>query len=164
MTKLLPILACLVLLVTAALAAPYIYSSITKISQVQGVQTDKPVLIIADTNIAVTSSGQKREAKAEESSLPRLYTTDLKADFSFAATLATELASSDFQVANIRIVDNETVGVYNPEDTVAIFTPSKSAKEQIDSLQKTLALAKMNATKIEKIDLRYDKPTILLKK
>lgn len=163
MSKLLPILAIIVFVVIAIVAGPTIYSNLTKPAEIKGVQAQKTVLTIADSNIAVTQNGTTQEATPQDASLPRLYATDFKINVPFAAMLAYELATSDFQVSNIRILDSETVSVYNPEDTVVIFTVKKDAKVQIDSLQKTLALAKMNATKIAKIDLRFDKPTITLK-
>lgn len=79
----------------------------------------------------------------------------------FGLSLASKLSKSDFAATNIRIVDANTIAVYNQQQTVAIFSANKEADEQVDALQHVLARAKIDATKIERIDLRYNKPVIV---
>ncbi len=81
----------------------------------------------------------------------------------FEINLASQLSRSDFSVSSIRIIENQTVAAYNFQDAVALFSPNKSLALQVDSLQQVLAKAKIDATKIQKIDLRYDNPTIVFK-
>lgn len=76
--------------------------------------------------------------------------------------IASALASSDFQSTSLRFVDDDFVA-YNPQGTVAVFSLEKDANFQVDSLQQVLAKTKIDATKIAKIDLRFDKPVVLFK-
>ena len=78
----------------------------------------------------------------------------------FAINLIKALTKSDFVVASLRFVA-DTIVVYNREDAIAIFSPQKDLNRQVDSLQKVAATAKIDATKIAKIDLRFDKPVIV---
>lgn len=81
----------------------------------------------------------------------------------FAVNLADGLSKTDFSAKNIRIIPNDNIAFYNQEDMVAIFSSAKDKDSQIDSLQQVLAKAKMDASKIAKIDLRFDKPIITYK-
>lgn len=72
------------------------------------------------------------------------------------------LLKSDFVPTNVRIV-NDSITVYNQQDSVVIFTTKKQAKPQADSLQKVLAKAKMESKIISKIDMRFDNPIIVFK-
>lgn len=81
----------------------------------------------------------------------------------FAAKIAAGLSRSDFTVASIRLLDSPDIAVYSPQDAIAVFSSNKDANLQIDSLQQVLAKAKIDATKISKIDLRFDKPVIVFK-
>jgi len=81
----------------------------------------------------------------------------------FALSITSELLQSDFSPTSVRIVGSGDVAVYNQVSTVALFSSKKDPKSQIDSLQKILAQAKIDASKITKIDLRFDKPVIEFK-
>lgn len=78
----------------------------------------------------------------------------------FAFEIAHGLSKSDFNLASMRIVDPSDIAVYSQKNLVCIFSSKKTAAGQIDSLQKILAQAKIDASKIAKIDLRFDKPVI----
>ena len=127
------------------------------------VQNEKRVLLIADSQTAVTANGLLKEAQEKDHLLPKLYAQQTDQNLKYAALLANELAASDFQVASIRILDSQTIGIYNRQDTVAIFSLKKGAYNQLDSLQQVLAKSKIDATKIQKIDLRFDKPVVAFK-
>ncbi len=81
----------------------------------------------------------------------------------FAVNIAAQIAKSDFSAAGIRLLDLGDVAVYNTQNAIAIFTSRKDLSAQIDSLQQVLAKAKIDATKISKIDLRYNLPVITFK-
>ncbi len=78
----------------------------------------------------------------------------------FAILLTSELQKTDFIPQNVRIVGESDVAIYNPDGVIALFSSSKSPLNQVDSLQLILARAKIDPTKIAKIDLRFDKPVI----
>jgi len=80
----------------------------------------------------------------------------------FALQLASGLLKSDFTPSSIRIVGDD-IAVYSTTGIIALFTNKASAAEQIDSLQSIVTKAKIDASKIEKIDLRFDKPTVVFK-
>jgi len=82
----------------------------------------------------------------------------------FVITLADDIQKSDFVISNIRIVEQGSIAVYSRQESVAIFSQSRDIALQIDSLQAILAKAKIDSSKIEKIDLRFDKPILVLKK
>lgn len=81
----------------------------------------------------------------------------------FAVNLADGLSKTDFLAKNIRIISDDNIVFYNQEDMVVVFSSGKDRDSQIDSLQQVLAKAKMDASKIAKIDLRFDKPIIVYK-
>lgn len=76
--------------------------------------------------------------------------------------IASALISSDLQTTSLRFVDDNFVA-YDQQGLVVIFSPDKDPNSQVDSLQQVLAKTKIDATKIAKIDLRFDKPVILFK-
>lgn len=81
----------------------------------------------------------------------------------FVISLAADIQKSDFIISNIRIVEGDLIAVYSRDESVAIFSRHKDVKEQVDSLQAILAKAKIDSSKIEKIDLRFDKPILTIK-
>ncbi len=133
------------------------------------VQVQSEVLKIANTDLFLTEE-QIVSDKAGDSQLPILYplqNISLKAGekvqdelIAHATKLTVELSKSDFTPASVRIVDRDSIAVYNHQDLVAIFSAKKSLNEQVDSLQFVLSKAKIDAAKIAKIDLRFDKPVI----
>jgi len=80
-----------------------------------------------------------------------------------ALKVASILAKSDFNAASIRILEESKIAVYSREDIVTIFSPEKSLEKQVSSLQQVLAESKIDATKIAKIDLSFDKVVIVYK-
>lgn len=79
----------------------------------------------------------------------------------FALDVAFQLQKTDFTVQNIRFPQAEDVAFYDAHALIALFSSSKAASTQVDSLQGILAKAKIDEAKIAKIDLRFDKPVIV---
>lgn len=80
-----------------------------------------------------------------------------------ALDITAALLKSDFTPSSVRIVGPEDIAVYSTNETVALFTTRMSTSGQVDSLQSILTKAKIDAAKIAKIDLRFDKPIIVFK-
>lgn len=80
-----------------------------------------------------------------------------------ALEIAANLLKSDFTPSSIRLLDSSDIAVYSTGGIIALFTTQKAAAGQVDSLQSIMTKAKIDATKIEKIDLRFDKPVIVFK-
>lgn len=134
------------------------------------VVTSGPVAKIADSPTSVTVDGKIIESQ-NQTQLPVIY---LPIDVSrqngqitdknslFAIKITTLLARTDFRPTAIRILGQEIVA-YDDKETTAHFTSQKDANIQVDSLQQTVAAAKIDGDKIAKIDLRFDKPVITFK-
>lgn len=131
----------------------------------------EPSVQIEDTNFYLAENGQVTDRAGSKK--PLLY-IDKKIKISpnsvvtdpqvlFAAKIAGGLAKSDFSVASVRLLPTGDIAVYNPAGAIAVFSISKGAGDQIDSLQQVLAKAKIDAAKIVKIDLRFDQPVITFK-
>lgn len=130
-----------------------------------------PVLQLEGTNLYLTKDGQilpKADSKkpvlflSKDFELPNnKQITDTQ--ILYAAKIADRIARSDFDAATLRLLSTSDIAVYNSRDAIAIFSASKDLNLQIDSLQRVLAESKINATKIEKIDLRFDKPVVTFK-
>lgn len=137
-----------------------------------GVELQSEIVKIADTNLFLTQDQQVTD-KTFVSKLPILYpdrNLNLKVgekvqdeDIKYVLKLTIELSKSDFTAVSIRIIDQESIAVYNSADLIAIFSTNKPISEQVDSLQLVLSKAKIDAAKIAKIDLRFDKPVIVNK-
>lgn len=65
--------------------------------------------------------------------------------------------------STVRIVDANQIVVYSAKDISVIFSATKRASDQVDSLQLILAESKIDAAKIDKIDLRFAKPVVTYK-
>lgn len=78
----------------------------------------------------------------------------------FVVNLAKALAKTDYAVQSIRLIDPNTAAAYARQDLVVLFTKNKDLDLQVNSLQQVLARAKIDESKISKIDLRFDKPVI----
>ena len=136
------------------------------------VELQSEILKIADTNLFLTQD-QVVSDKAFASKLPILYpdrNLNLKVGekvqdeiIAYVLKLTIELSKSDFTAASIRIIDQESIAVYNTADLIVIFSAKKSPNVQVDSLQLVLSKAKIDPAKIAKIDLRFDKPVIVNK-
>lgn len=132
----------------------------------------QPVVKLNDSNIFITESGVLIENSGQEN-IPTLYLgEDIRPKDKNQITnplvitalkIASLITKSDFAATNIRIIEGNSIAVYNQQESVAIFSSQKSVDGQVGSLQQVLALAKIGATKIAKIDLRYDKPVIVTK-
>ncbi len=81
----------------------------------------------------------------------------------FALQLSKNLEKSDFIASNVRITDQGDIAVYSSQEAIALFTKEKSAQSQVDSLQSVIAKAKIDPSKIAKIDLRFEKPVLIYK-
>ena len=135
------------------------------------VVTKQPVAKIEGTNLAVTKDGLIVENL--KSGIPTLFLSKdqntqaagkiVDEKVLFALQVAASLAKSDFVPQNIRILDLGDVAVYGNYNIVAIFSSSKDADVQLDSLQSVLARSKIDAAKIAKIDLRFNNPSIIYK-
>ncbi len=134
------------------------------------VKVKGPVAKIADTNFTITEEGVVSQ---EPTNGPSLFLGDRshlkhgqklnKPEVIFATRLAAVIVKSDFIASNLRILGPLTVAAYNREGVVVLFSPKKTAAEQVDSLQQILGKAKIDAIKIAKIDLRFEKPIIVYK-
>jgi cell division septal protein FtsQ len=151
----------------AAVKLEKVYPSKIKIIQ----EAENPVARIAGTQYFVTSGGLVVESSARD--LPQIFFPEpanvvpggqITGDLAKTAVkIAGLLAKSDFHPTNVRILNSEDIAVYDAAETVVIFSKEKSQEEQVDSLQQVIAIAKIDNDKIAKIDLRFDKPTIVYK-
>lgn len=129
------------------------------------------VLQLEGTNLYLTKDGQilpKSDTKKPVLFLSKNFElpNDKKitdTQILYAAKIADQIARSDFDAATLRLLGTGDVAVYNSRNAIAIFSVSKDLNLQIDSLQRVLAESKIDATKIEKIDLRFDKPVVTFK-
>lgn len=81
----------------------------------------------------------------------------------FALKLVRSLQKSDFIPANVRITEQGDIAIYSSQEAIALFTLERSVDLQVDSLQSVIAKAKIDPSKIAKIDLRFDKPVLIYK-
>lgn len=81
----------------------------------------------------------------------------------FALKMAASIAKSDFSANQVRIIDENQIVAYNQHDQIVVFTSAKDAAFQVDSLQLVLSKAKIDGTKIAKIDLRFANPVVTYK-
>lgn len=82
----------------------------------------------------------------------------------FALKLVQNLRKSDFNPTTVRFTSPTDIVIYNTSGVYAIFTSNKELNSQVDSLQYILGKAKIDATKIQNLDLRFEKPVIVNKK
>jgi len=81
----------------------------------------------------------------------------------FVSHILSQLKDSDFSVSSIRVIDPGNIIVYNRENALVIFSSNQDLARQIGALQEVIAKSKIDATKIQKIDLRFDMPVIVFK-
>jgi len=134
----------------------------------------KPVIVdVADTDIGITEDGIFiKNTKA--STRPKIYLPqDVSAIVNtkvedpkiiFALSLVKNLLKSDFTPTQVRFIDNADIIIYSQSEAAATFTVNRDAKEQVDSLQSVLSKARIDASKISQIDVRFDKPVVTYKK
>lgn len=131
-----------------------------------------PLARIEGTSFVVNSNFQAEEGTAS-ASVPTLYlrqTQSFKsgqvmsdAETIFALNVIKNLKDSDFIISNLRILDAQNIVAYNPQNAIAVFSSKIELNKQLSSLQSVLAKSRIDATKIAKIDLRFDKPVIVFK-
>lgn len=140
---------------------------------VQGTSAADTVVQVDGTELELTQDGVAIK-KTQEKNLPTIFlppeTTaaeNQKIDdpvVSFALNLTKNLEKSDFSASQIRFVDKVDVIVYSQSEATARFTSQKDVSVQVDSLQSVLSKAKIDASKISQIDLRFNKPVVTYKK
>lgn len=171
MKKLLMVSVLILVLVVSALLVLQLQKSKKIAKELQNQKpTPAPIVKIEGTNLAITL---ENKVVAQQENLPVLYlsgTGSLVEGQSledhkvvFATKLAHLLAKTDFPPATIRVITEGEIVVYDAHDKIAVFTAEKEANLQVDSLQQTLAAAKIDGDKIAKIDLRFEKPVITFK-
>jgi len=137
------------------------------------IQSKRPIAKIAETEFHVTKDGLL--IRADDSvQIPTIFLpTNFELNVSqklddknilFALEIIDNLLKSDFVPTTIRIVDEDQIAVYSNKDILVLFSSNKNPISQVDSLQLILAEAKIDATKIGKIDMRFEKPVISSKK
>jgi len=130
-----------------------------------------PVAKIDGTNFAISS--QNTIVSSSGSALPAIFLQNLVAlkigskvtdsQLLFVSNILNQLKDTDFIVSSVRVIDPGNIIVYNRENALAIFSSTVGLAGQISSLQEVIAKSKIDATKIQKIDLRFDKPIIVFK-
>ena len=135
------------------------------------IETASQLAKIDGTNLAITNGSFLTEIKSP--ALPVVFVqsqehlVENKAisdpSLLFVTKVLLGLKDSDFGVSSVRIIDPKNIVVYNTENALAIFDAAKNLNSQLSSLQEVIAKSKIDAAKIEKIDLRFDKPVIVFK-
>jgi len=125
---------------------------------------------IPDSTLAIDNEGNVVNQIAEKTNLPTVDFPKIKElqvgqkiedpGALFALSLAKALNKTDYAVQSVRLVDQDTAAAYARQDLVALFSKNKDLDLQVNSLQQVLARAKIDESKISKIDLRFDKPVI----
>ena len=136
------------------------------------VKSSQPVVEIEGSNLAIFKDGLVTQ-KDSSNKLPAIFMPpNVQANLGqkiinpttlIAIEIAVLLTKTDFTVQNIRIIESTNIVAYDSNGTVVQFSSSKSPTAQVDSLQFILSKAKIDAVKIAKIDLRFDKPVISAK-
>lgn len=133
--------------------------------------SDLPILKIEGTSLFVDSQHYIKESTIA-ARIPSVFALDTKLakdkqvtdkSLLFAVSIAEGLKNSDFILSQLRQITDGNIIAYNTDNAYAIFSSNIDATSQLNSLQKVLAKSKIDATKLEKIDLRFDKPIVVLK-
>lgn len=132
-------------------------------------ESESAVALIEGTDLAVREDGFISQANLAKN-LPKIFLNEkIKAEAGqkitdtqtiFAITLTKKLEKTDFIPTNVRILTPPDIAIYDQKGTTVLFSQEKDADSQVDSLQSIFAKAKIDATKIAKIDLRFEKPVI----
>lgn len=134
------------------------------------VETTQPIVLVDGHDLGLTENGQflKITNKGNKPTIFLPQTVSVAENQKvkdqsvlFALKIAAGLQKSDFIPTNIRMTEDNSIAVYSNQEFVVTFSTQKDVAGQIDSLQAILAKAKINASKISKIDLRFDKPVIV---
>lgn len=163
-----------ILIMIVATIAYYVYKNPTVLKPAPKQATnmpETPAAQIANSTLSVTKDGMIIEA--QNSDLPQLFLTQEASSQAgtkitdptelFAIKIASLIIKTDFTAASIRIIGTNDVAVYDTKQTIALFTKTKSAEQQVDSLQQVIGKARIGDDKIAKIDLRYENPVISTK-
>ena len=136
------------------------------------ITTKKPVAIIEGTEFSIREDGFVSDQQNTKD-LPKIFLPEtIKAQagskitdpiVTFTLKITSELQKSDFTPTSIRILNPPDIAIYDSKGTIVLFTQEKTAEIQVDSLQSVFAKAKIDPTKIAKIDLRFEKPVITTK-
>lgn len=136
------------------------------------VKAKVPVAKIDGTDLLATAGGEVIKQQVA-TNIPTIYlpgnvkvgqgTKFENSDILAALGITAALLKSDFTPASVRIVGPEDIAVYSTNETVALFTTRMPISGQVDSLQSIMTKAKIDAAKIAKLDLRFDKPIIVFK-
>jgi len=136
-------------------------------------ETKKALADIADQPFSITEDGYIIKT-TKGSTLPKVYlpqeiaiAENTKIEDSkviFALSLVKNLLKSDFTPTQVRFVDNADIIIYSQVEASAAFTVNRDASQQVDSLQSVLSKARIDASKISQIDVRFDKPVLTYKK
>ncbi len=136
------------------------------------ITSKKAVVNIDGTSFQATADGLVIEAKNSDKRpqlfLPQNTPVVLGQKLQDPTTLSSlaisaRLVKTDFVPTNIRIVDNTDIAVYSSTEAVVLFSSLGDPNVQVDSLQALLAGAKIDPSKIAKIDLRFEKPVVTYK-
>lgn len=135
------------------------------------INAKSPIASIAESDFQITEDGLVIK-KDDRLNLPTIFLSEgVKSTFNpntkiedksiIAATkIAAGLLKSDFIPTTIRIIASDEIVVYSPQNGFVVFSSEKDIDFQVNSLQLILARSKIDASKIAKIDLRFDKPVI----
>ena len=128
----------------------------------------QPIVRIEGTNLLISESGQVTENTASKDNpiiylpqepKPQVGQIITDTNVLSALKITSALLKSDFMPSTIRFLKDD-IAIYNRQGLVVLFSAKKEIDKQVDSLQQVLSQAKIDATKITKIDLRFDKPVI----
>lgn len=163
----------LVLLLSVAAFFAYQKLPSLKTSDVQGAKSAQILAHVDGTDLALGNDGNVVK-KSDGETKPILFLpegiqieenkTVSDTTVLFALKLLQDLAKSDFTPTQLRFVDKVDVIVYSQSEATARFTAIKDSTGQVDSLQSVLSKAKIDASKISQIDLRFNKPVVTYKK
>lgn len=127
------------------------------------------VVKVADTDFFLTQQGSVK--RGDYDSKPTLHLLEANSltensqitneNILNGLKIAAGLTKVDFVADNLRQIDENSFAAYNQSDQAVIFSSKKDPNLQLDSLQFVLSKAKIDGTKIAKIDLRFDKPVIV---
>ena len=136
------------------------------------IQTKEPIVLVEGTQLTLREDGLISE-QGSLKNLPKIFLPEtIKAQagakienpqVSFALKTTRELLKSDFTPTAIRILKPPDIAIYDSKGTIVLFSQEKAVDIQVDSLQSVFAKAKIDPTKIAKIDLRFENPVVTTK-
>lgn len=132
----------------------------------------KPIVSINDSDLQITKDGLLLSAQSSLD-LPTI-TIDNSENLKngdhisesvilHALLLSDKLFKSDFIPSKIKVSKKDGIVMTSSKLLIVEFSTSIDPDIQVDSLQSILGKAKIDAEKIEKIDLRFDQPVVTYK-